>query len=369
MTLDVVTNGLSLRPVLSAAPRIVDQLNGVCRALEITAHSDSGIDAYLGQAVGLYYGGKRWFFGFLMREAGTSNGATKYLAYDPLYFMKRNPDDWYFKGMTATQAFRQLAEKSGVKIASLANTGAVLQPLYYPGAPADKVGIDLLARTYEANNKKYWFNYKPDLGSDGLRLFEKVVPKMVWAFQVGINLEKVSYERSIEETATVIKLINRETGKTVTRVDQPALKKYGQLVHFEEVDKDEAKTMEKKAQELLKKLGKVKVTMDVEGINPDQVIPQLYSGDVIYVEEPRTKIIGGYYIRNVTQTFESDSLVRLAFDVQAAPEIPEIQYQDAVNKGTEKAAVAGSNAAAAKAPGVAKEYPSEIDRLIEKYGL
>jgi len=360
MTLDIRINNQSLREVLNGPPVIKDQLNAVCRTLEVPVQNADGLENYLGQPIELWYGGSRWFMGFLMRRAKASDGAFKYLAYDPLYFMKRNKDDWYFKNMTATQGFTDLAKKSGVRVASLANTGAVLPALYYQGAEADKVGIDLLARTYKANGKRYWFRYKPDYGSDGLYLFERVVPSKIWAFQVGVNLESASLEETVEETATVVNLINRETGKTVTRTDAEALKKYGQLVHFEEVSKEEADTMEKKAQELLKNLAKVKTTMTAAGINPDRLIPQLYSGDAIYVEEKNTGLLGGYYILNVSHSFDNDNLVSLAFDIQAAPDIPTVQYENAA-----KTSKAGSDSG----KGVQQEYSDEVKDLMTKYGI
>lgn len=371
MTLDIRINGQSLREVLNGPPAITDQLNAVCRTLAISVQNVDGLVNYLGQPIELWYGGKRWFYGFLMRRGFGANGAAVYLAYDPLYFMKRNPDDWYFKNMTATQGFKALADRSGVRIASLANTGAILPPLHYFGAEADKVGVDLLARTKKIGGKLYWYRYKPDADGDGLILFEKKVPEKIWAFQVGINLLNATLDESIEETATVIKLVNRETGRVITRTNTAAFKQFGQLVYFEEVDRDQtAALMEKTAQDLLEKLSKPGVTMTANGINPDQVIPQLYSGDAIYVEEPYTGMVGGYYIRNVTQTFISDKLVDLAFDLTAAPDIPDMQFSDADKPPQAGAAtVKTKSKASAEGKGVQQGYSEEVKATMARYGL
>lgn len=358
--MDVRINDQSLRPLLAGPPAIRDPLNGVCRTLDLTVYNAPGLENYLGQPVELWYGGSRWFFGFMMKRGYTSDGLVTYTAYDPLYYMKRTPNDWYFKNQTATQGFRELAAASGIKVASLANTGVVFKSLYYPGAEADKVAVDLLARTYKDNGKKYWYRYKPDAGSDGLYLFEKAVPAKIWAFQVGVNLESAAREESIEEAATIVKLVNRETGKVVTKIDQEAAKSFGPMVHFEEVNKDEAAKMETKAQALLKDLAKVSATMKAEGVNPSQIMPQFYSGDVIYVEEKHTGLIGAYHIKDVTQVFESDAMVRLSFDLQEAADIPVIQYSDATSKPKDKTK-AGK--------GVQQEYGAEVNAAISKYGL
>lgn len=359
--IDVRTNGLSLAQLLTAPPVLKDSVDGVCTTLELNLVCVDGFDVAKGQVIELWYRGVRWFIGVVFRRSVASNRSLKITAYDPLYYLKRTTDDWYFDNMTGTQSFRQLAEKAGVRIAYLANTGAVLPLLYYKKAEADKVAVDLIARTHAANGRRYWYRYQPDDGNDGLILFERQVPSEVWVFQVGVNIESASLDESIEETATIVKLVNRETGKKVTVADSASLKQYGPLVHFEEVDKDQAKTMDARAAQLLKTLKAVGVTMQVTGINPDGIIPRLYSGDVIYVEEPVTRIIGGYYITNVTHTLVSADLVRLDFDLKAAPDVPAIQYDDADDEAKKKAKQSTS--------GVSNTYSAEVKGVMDKYGI
>jgi hypothetical protein len=145
----------------------------------------------------------------------------------------------------------------------------------------------------------------------------------------------------------------------VTKVNTEALKQYGHMKYFEEMDKtDESVSMEKKTAELLSKLSKVKTTANITGINPNQIMPQLYSADVIYVEEPKTKLIGAYHILNITQEFVSDNLINLEMEIQQTPDIPEAQYPDAVKKAKEKAGT-----------GVQQAYSKEVKGLMDKYGL
>ena len=367
MTLDIQLNNQSLRDILSGQPSITDQLNGVCRKLEFTVKKAAGLENYLGQPIELWYAGKRWFFGFVFKKGITNIGEFRYTAYDPLYFMKKAPGDYYIKNMTATQGFLYLAAQVGIAVGPIAGTNVVFPALYYQNAEADKVAIDLLARTYKASGEKYWYRFEPGTTGFGLQVFPRIVPKEIWAFQVGVNLTAASYEESIEETATVVRLVNRETGKTVTKINTEALKSYGNLVHFEEVDKDEADTMEAKAQELLDKLCIVNTTMSVEGTNPYQAMPQLYSGDVIYVEEAVTQVIGAYHILNITQTFLNDNLITIAMDIQEAPDIPVIQYEDATKNPDDTPKQAKTKAGT----GVQENAPhsAAVDELITKYGL
>ena len=379
--IDVRLNGQSLATILTSPPSVVDQLQAVCRTMDVTVQKGSGLINYLGQSIELWDGAKRKFVGSLRRRSFNADGAITYTAYDPLYFLAKNPDDWYFKNMTATQGFKQLAEASGVRIKSLANTGAIFPYLYYQGAEPDKVGLDLIAKTYNGTKRKYWYRYDPTSGAEGLVLFLRTVPAKLWAFQVGINLVSASYEESVEEVISIVKLVNRDTGKTVTRVNQTALNHWGPTKHFEEVDKDKAPKMESMAAEMLAKLSTITVNMSAEGINPNGIMPQLFSGDVVYVEEKQTGLIGAYHILNITQTYESSQLIRIAFDLQLAPDIPTIQYEDATKPpeattaAAKKAATkkeADKKAATKKAKegtGVQQAYSPELKKVIDKYGL
>lgn len=332
MTLDVRVNGYSIRDLLDAPPSISDEINAVCRILEIRLKKDASLKVDLGKRnpIELWYKGKRWYYGYLFRKGYTSNGVEKWKAYDPLIYLRREKDDYYLKNSTATQGLQQLARKVGIPMGRMANTAVVLPPLYYQGADGDRIGVDLLARTYNANRRKYWYRFNPDVEGFGLTLFERTVPSTIWAFQVGINLEYAEHEESIEETVTVVRLVNRETGKVVTR--QRDTDKYGRLVHFEEVDKDGNASQEAQAQQLLDKLAKINLSSQIDGINPYGSMPQFFSGDVIYVEEQHTGLIGAYHIKNIKQTFESDELVRLAMDIQTAPDIPEVEYEGATER-------------------------------------
>jgi hypothetical protein len=328
--------------------------------LEVPVQNAPDLENYIGQAVELWYGGKRWFVGVMTRRTKDATGNFVYTAYDPLYYLKRNVDDWYFKNTTASQAYKILAEKSGVRIANLENTRAIFKALYYQGTEGDKVAIDLLARTFQANSKKYWFRYQPDDGADGLILFERKIPDQLWMFQVGVNLTAANIEESIEETCTVVKLVNRETGKIVTKVNKDAVQQYGQLVHFDEVDKDKAATMDKDAKAALDRKSKIGITMTAEGVNPDQTIPQLYSGEWIYVEEKNTRIIGGYCIKGITHTFETNNLIRLSFEIQSTADLADIYYDDMIDKSTKQPK-------ATSGIGIQQSYGPEVKKIMDQY--
>ncbi|TVX92227.1 XkdQ/YqbQ family protein [Paenibacillus agilis] len=329
MTLQLIVNKQDVAPLLSGPPKINDEIDSVCRTLEFQLQAADGLTNYLGNAVQLYLGGKRWFYGFLEVTGWDANGVITYKAYDPLYFLKKNPYDYYCKNQTAKQIAAQVLSTVGIKAGILADTKSVLAPKLYQKAEGDKVIIDVLARTYKTTSKKYWLRFNPEEGREfGAEIYERVVPRDLWAFQRGVNMTSAKFDESLEEHFNVVHLINRETGKKVAKADKQLALDYGVRTHVEEVDKDKAATMERDAAALLVEKKKVKTTINMEGMNLNLAMPQFYSGDVIYVEEEMTQVFGAYHIRSVSQTIVDSKTIQLAFALQNAPDVPQIQFDD-----------------------------------------
>ncbi|MEG1083984.1 MAG: hypothetical protein RSE04_06040 [Hydrogenoanaerobacterium sp.] len=318
--------GSDFTPALAGEPTIQDQLNANCRILNFNVQQVKNPQRLVGYQAELYYGGVRWFTGEIKTHGIDATGNTSFKAYDPLFFLSKNPDDYYFKNQTATQILNTLAGKCNIKIASIANTGTVFPYLYYPGASPEKIAIDVLARTKDASGLKFWYRYDPV--KDGLIVFERNIPGSLWAFQLGVNLLNASKTDSIEELCSTVKLVNRETGKVVVKTNAEAQARYGRTQYFEEVNND-IKDVDGKASSLLADLSKVTTTMNLSGVNPDGVMPQFFTGDAVYVEEPNTGMVGGYYIKNVTHTFKADNLIQIDADVESTPELPAIQFSGA----------------------------------------
>lgn len=324
--IEIKIGGSNFTEALVSEPSINDQINATCRILDFSIQQERNPQRLVGHKVELLYNGVRWYVGEVKAQNIDASGSMKLTVYDLLFRLGKNADDYYFKKQTATQIAKTLASTCEIKVASIANTGAVFPYLYYPGANPDKIIIDTLARTKSANGRKFWFRYDPI--KDGLTLFERKVPSKLWALQRGVNLSSASKTESIEDLYSSVKLINRETGKVVVKTNANAKSSYGKTQHFEEVNND-VTDINAKATELLTELSAVAVSMNVTAVNPDGVMGQFYTGDAIYVEEPNTGMAGGYFIRNITQTFRAKGLIQIDADLELAPELPAIQFADA----------------------------------------
>ncbi|NIK67940.1 glycoside hydrolase [Paenibacillus sp. BK720] len=370
MTIRLIINNQDIAPVLASPPVITDQMDSVCRTLEFTLNIADGLSNYMGQSIELYLGSQRWYYGFLELRGWESNGQVTYKAYDPLYFWKKNPDDYYFKGLTADQVIKHVCANTGVKVGSMQSTGYVLPAKLYQKTSGDQIAGDVLNITRQANNRAFWVRFNPDTANFGTMVFERKVPANMWAFQRGVNLTSARYEESLEELYNVVKLINRETKKAVVKASKDSVLAYGARTYFEEVDKDHEKTMETDAAQLLKQQNIVKTTISLVGINAELAMPQFFSGDVIYVEEDYTGEFGPYFIKNVTQTILDSQNVQLAFDVETDPSTARVKItkpkepkepKEPKVKTTKKA-----KDTSADTPG---NYSPEMQALIKQYGL
>ncbi len=327
--LQLKIDGKDFTGLLTGNPVIKEQLNACCRTLTFDLALLGIKQDLLAHKVELYYSNMRWFIGEIKKQTEAHDGLNKLTAYDPLFLFSKNDDDYYFKNQTATQMAKTMADKIGVKVYKLENTKAVIGYMLYKKGSPDKIMVDALARTWNAGGDKFWFRYDPE--HDGVLLKRRSVPTMIWAFKTGGNLISASRERTIEEMYNTVKLINRETGKTVSKVNAKNKALYGNTQYYEEIN-DKDTNLDSYAAEKLKSLSKVKSTLKMSGTNSDGAMGQFFVGDPLYVEEKNTGLVGGFWVRNVSHTFLADDAIQLDFDLTATEDIPEIQYDDSKAK-------------------------------------
>lgn len=333
MAFTISIDGTDVTRAVTAPPTIRDEINANCCTLQFTVQQEKNPQTLIGKAVELLVNDETWFYGFIRSQEGTATGDIQLTVYDPLFNFSRYTDDFYFKTQTGTQIFTTCAEKTGIPLGAVANTEAVFPQLYYPAKAVDTVCVDVLARTRKANGRKFWYRYDPV--AKAVTLFERTVPANIWVFKVGLNLTSASKSDSVTETFTNVKLVNRETGQTVIKTNDAIANEYNlHTQHFEEVNDTET-DINTQAATILETKSKLATTMSIEGINPYGQMPRFYKGDAIYVEEPNTGLVGGYYIRNVTHSIQADTLIVLTMDIVVAPDLPEIQYDDAVKLTTD----------------------------------
>lgn len=328
--IEILIDGVDFTKAVSGELTITDSVDAACRDLSFSMIQNDVPKRLNGKTVELLLGGERWFKGNIRSVKSDSGRRIDLKAYDPLFFFTRFVDDYYFKNQTANQIIASLAAKCGVKTASLESTAAVFPQLYYSAADPDKIATDVLARTRSASGKKYWYRYCP--AKDGIILFERRVPEKLWSFKSGINLLDASKSESVESLYSSVKLVQRESGAEVVKINSDAAASYGLTQKFEEVNGD-VPDINAKAAELLADSSKPEVSMSFSAVNPKGMMGQFFAGDAVYIEEPISGIGGGYYLRSVTQKFTSPDVVEISADVVLTPDLPSIEFSDADKQG------------------------------------
>jgi hypothetical protein len=368
--IQLIINKQDVAPLLSAPPKITDDIGTACSTLDFQLQMVDGLVNYLGQQIELYIEDRREFFGFMETRGRKAKGTITYRAYDPLYFLTKNPDDYYFAGgLTASQRAEEVLKNVGVVKGALSPTEVVLPASFYKKAQGDQVIIDGLVKTVRAGGKKFWLRFDPSVENFGATIFERTLPAEVWAFQRGINLTNAEYEESLEDHYNIVKLVNRETGKVVVKYDRQSVEDFGARTRFEEVDKDAADTMDSDAVSMLNDGKKIKTSISIEGVNDNQTMPVLRVGDVIYAEDKVTQALGAYYIRRVEHEFVSSRRVLLVMDVERTPDVPDAPFSDAEKDAAERdKEVAGPGTKAGSGVSENDAYNEEMQAVLEKYG-
>jgi len=315
---------------------IEDPMESVCRKLKFKPKKAGEFSNQLGQTVTLEINGVTWYEGIVMVKGKDWLGRMEYTASDPAFYLAKNDGDYLFKQQTAKQIIASLAEKCGINAGTMADTGAVFPVLLYRGKNPSLIAVDVLARTRQANGKKFWYRYEP---GNGLTVFERVLPENVWVFENRVNLTDAYHEETIEDQVTRVTMVNRETGKVITKEVTEKLHP-GNVTSFEETDLKEAEATAEAVRKLAE-LSKVGKTMRFSGVNPG-AMPMFWAGDPVYIDEPGSGLVGGYYMKNVTHTVIADNLILVTADVVKTLNLPDIQYKDATEAAKEKAAKTGS---------------------------
>jgi hypothetical protein len=142
-----------------------------------------------------------------------------------------------------------------------------------------------------------------------------------------VNIISARYSQSIEDMKTQVKVIGGDDEKKpiVAMAKSDALiKKYGIMQHLENADSKLKKSqIEQLARQLLKEYGTIDDEASIEAIGIDSVI----AGTSVYVKEPLTGIMGGYYVITDSHRYENGTHT-MSITLSATDELPTLEYEE-----------------------------------------
>lgn len=265
------------------------------------------------------------------KSKGSNEKNISYSSYDSRIYLLKNKHDRIFRNMTATEIIEESCKTFGIPIGDLVDTGVKFPSLQL----IDKTLWDMFVIALTETRKVTGKRYITKMIGGKLCLVEKVKQVRKWVLEEGVNILDASYEESIEDTKTQVKVVGKDKDKKpliAVVKDDNMQKLYGIMQEYQQ--QSEATTQDhlnKIASQLLKELGKVSKSASLSCIGLDDV----EAGDAVYVIERTTGLVGTFYVENdehtVTNRFHSMNL-KLAW----TDELPSIDYEPPADDKTDK---------------------------------
>lgn len=242
---------------------------------------DSGIAIPEGATVRLTDDGRVVFVGYVFTASRDRYGATSYVAYDQLRYLKAK-QSYTFVNLPLEDIIRQIAGDFGLTVGSLAQTGYVFPSLIKEDEECLSIIFDALAQTIYQTGK-IWVFYD-DCGK--LTLVEAKDLMQTAIIGDGSMMTDYTYTRDIDkETYNRIKLVrpNKTTGRTDAYVheDTETIRDWGLLQYYDKVDENlnEAQ-IDKLCAQYLQYYNRVSQTLKLEsmgitGIRAGMMLPVL----------------------------------------------------------------------------------------------
>jgi hypothetical protein len=263
------------------------------------------------------------FRGVVFADNIDSKGRHYVTAYDENVYLTKSIDTRKFTNMKASDIVRRLCRDFGIPMGTIADTGYVIPKLILRDKTLYEMIITALTETRKHTGRRFVV-----LNKNGkLTLQERKSQVTQFVLENGVNITHAQYFQSIEDLKTQVKVIGGDPDKnpTVTVVKDNALaKKFGVMQHLENVDSDLTKSqIEQLARQLLKERGTIDDEAIVEAIGIDEVI----AGTSVYVKEPMTGIVGGYYVITDTHRYENGAHT-MTVTLSATDELPTLEYEE-----------------------------------------
>lgn len=176
--------------------------------------------------------GKELFRGTVFKRQYPSENQVKIIAYDLLRYLSRNEDMYAFSNVKLTDMFRKICGDFNLPIGTIADTGYTFKKmLFIDDTPLMDILLKGIRDTRAQRNVLYYVN--AEKGKINLKRYPD--PDVLNVLSTDSNIMDYTYETSIEETATQVKVRTTINDKVYTRTatDSSGRSKFGRLQHVE----------------------------------------------------------------------------------------------------------------------------------------
>lgn len=254
-----------------------------------------------GDTVLFKWKGKELFRGTVFSKSKTKSGTLNLVAYDMLHYLLVNKDVYVFNKRRADQIITRICRDFQIPYKSIVNTGISLTEAHTNETTLYDMVLSAIVKTEKQNGRRY--QLRSDKGK--LTLSEQKISSNQWVIETGVNLIDYNYNTSIEDTATQVKMVGGDDDNpiTVTVSDNSGKKRFGIIQHFERVtDKLNQAQIRRRANSTLNQKKGIKKDLDVTALG----IPEIVSGEPVYVIENEIGVKGTYYVDDDSHLFKGD---------------------------------------------------------------
>jgi hypothetical protein len=323
----VVYNNTDITPVVSTVEWSGDVMQP-CRTLNVsltnTLDGRKRIFTFeKGAEIRFYNAGTELFRGVIFADEISRDGKHSITAYDENVYLTKSIDTRKFTNMKASDIVRRLCSDFGIPVGSIADTGYVIPKLILRDKSLYDMILTALTETKKHTGRRFILLNK----GGKLVLQERKAQVTQFILENGVNIISARYSQSIEDMKTQVKVIGGDHDKNpivATVKNDVLVKKFGVMQHLENADSKLTKSqIEQLARQLLKEHGTIADEATVEAIGIDSVI----AGTSVYVKEPLTGIMGGYYVITDSHRYENGTHT-MSITLSATDELPTLEYEE-----------------------------------------
>lgn len=243
---------------------------------------------------------KELFRGTVFKRSYPSGNVVRIVAYDLLRYLSRNEDVYAFSNVTLSDMVRRICNDFGIPTGTVSNTSHRFKKmLFLDDTPLLEMMIKGIRDTRAQTDKLYYV--KADKGK--VHLVQYPDPNTLKVLSTDSNVMDYTYETSIEETATQVKVRTVINDKVYTRsaTDRTGQNKFGQLQYVETAatELNMAQLQQRATTRLNQKKG-VKRTLDSLNALGD---PTVISSMPIRIEIPELGLKMKMYVDTDTHMF------------------------------------------------------------------
>lgn len=321
MMLEVIIGNMVVTDAIVPPIKLDDDYQSGPVKAEMTLNYKKELDEIDGKPIQIIVNGTTWFAGAVRAYKNAKSRNIDVTAYDHLFNLVKSSDEFVFQNRTASQMIRSILSKYNYPIKELVEINTIFPLMYLDSNSAQSVFEMLIVILYESKKvtgKKYWIRFEPE----GLRVFEWKPAKLIPVLGSGLtNVEKTV---SAEEVKNRIAIVNKEKNIFVFREDGGSIRKYGPLSTIEEFSGETEAAAISYADSLLRTRTLPEVSRQIEHVHSIEE-PRIWSGDFIYLDDPTSTILGGYYVKKAAYQIYKNRVVFSA-DIAHSAALPDKEY-------------------------------------------